>query len=121
MFYGNPTIDERYILQSCLGHGGTSKVFLASSVEGEVALKVVRKDKNFSRKDEQTLVLNECQMSEKIGYHPNIINVLGYNLDGRENLLYKVYEISYSVNEYCPNGSLYDYVKQNGPLEEPVA
>jgi len=121
MSIGQPTVDHKYILEKYVGHGGTSKVFLGEGVQGNVAIKVIRKDKGFSREDEKTLVKNEFNIMSKIGYHPNIINLLDYNLEGREYISTKVYEISYTVNEYCPNGSLYDHIKQYGPLEESVA
>jgi len=55
----NPTIDDKYILEKYLGYGGTSKVFLGTGIEGKVAIKIVRKDKNFTRKQEQILISNE--------------------------------------------------------------
>lgn len=121
MCYGSPTVDHKYILEKYLGHGGTSKVFLGQSPDGPIAIKVIRKDKGFSRKDEQTLISNEYQIMKAVGHHPNVINLLDYSLEGFEYIQHKVYEISYTIMEYCPHGSLYDYVKQNGKLEEFVA
>lgn len=59
MYFANPIVDDKYILDKYLGHGGTSKVFLGNTNEDQIAMKIIRKDKGFSRKDEQTLISNE--------------------------------------------------------------
>lgn len=56
-----------------------------------------------------------------VGYHPNIVNILDYNLDGYELLQDKVYEISYTVLEYCPKGTLYEHIKKSEKLDINVA
>lgn len=119
--FGNPTIDQKYILEKYLGHGGTSKVFLANSMHGQVAVKVIRKDKKFSRSDEQGLIKNEAKVMQAIGYHPNVINMVDHNLDGVEIVHDRFYDISYMVVENCPNGSLYDFIKKHGPFDQYVA
>jgi len=67
------------------------------------------------------------------GTHPNIVNMIEYRTEGTEmmqvrdlsesvdTLSNKILDISYSVTEYCPNGSMYDHIAKNGPLPEQVA
>lgn len=58
---------------------------------------------------------------QSIGYHPNIVNMLDYNLEGVISTWGSLRACSYSVSEFWENGSLYEYVKRYGPLPEPVA
>lgn len=111
-------IDDRYELKDYLGYGGTSKVFLSSQDGKDVALKVVRKDKNLTREQEKRLVFKEAQVIQKLGFHPNIVNCLDSCEEGIHNYLGVTEEVSYNVLEYCPNGSLLDFVRKNGPLGE---
>ncbi|CAI2361863.1 unnamed protein product [Moneuplotes crassus] len=64
------------------------------------------------------LVLREAEIIKKIGFHPNIINLVESYPEGMHDYLGVTEEVSYNVLEYCPNGSLYDFVKRNGPLGE---
>lgn len=121
MFYNSPTIDGRYVLEEYLGYGGTSKVFLTKMSGDNVAIKCVRKDKGFTRKEEMVLVSNETKIASQVGYHPNIVNLLDFNTEAIHMHNGVLHDISYSIFEYCENGSLHDYVKKNGPLPEPVA
>lgn len=119
MYYDNLVIDDLYQVQQFIGRGGTSRVFLANSQEGEVALKVIRKDKGFNRMSEQSLIINEVKMIQYLGRHPNILSTTGihYNLWGTEYFQGRTWEISYMALEYCSNGSLYGFIRQNKTMD----
>lgn len=114
-------IDNTFVLKDLLGIGGSSKVYNALSNEGEeFALKVIRKDKGYSDDLSRTLVENEHLLSAKLGHHPNLVNILGYNVDGRAELADGTHSINYLVMEKCKNGALSTLIRQTGPLEENI-
>jgi len=116
-----PNIDVKYKLKTNIGYGGTSSVFLSDLDGQSVALKWVRKDKGLEREQEKKLVLREAEIIRKVGFHPNIINVIESHSEGVHDYLGVTDQVSYNVLEYCPNGSLFDFIKRNGPLGESEA
>eukprot|EP00344_Euplotes_crassus_P006541 CAMPEP_0197000240 /NCGR_PEP_ID=MMETSP1380-20130617/5230_1 /TAXON_ID=5936 /ORGANISM="Euplotes crassus, Strain CT5" /LENGTH=72 /DNA_ID=CAMNT_0042417465 /DNA_START=23 /DNA_END=241 /DNA_ORIENTATION=- len=71
-------IDNEFTVKKVIGMGGSSKVFLALNKEGQkVAIKAIRKDKNYKRATACNMLQREHDMLEKLVDHPNIISPLG--------------------------------------------
>lgn len=114
-------IDNTFQLKELLGIGGSSKVYNSTSNDGqEYAIKIVRKDKGYSEEIAKKIVENEHFLSLKLGQHPNLVNILGYNTDGRAQLADGVHSINYLLMERCKNGSLSNIIRKTGPLEENI-
>ncbi|CAI2371367.1 unnamed protein product [Moneuplotes crassus] len=108
-----PVIDENILLTSFLGKGGFSKVFKAENADSEFVLKIIRKDKEFSRLREKNLMFHECAILRNIPKHPNIVDFLGANLEGVQDYQGVRLNISYLALEFCKNGSLEDFMRNN--------
>lgn len=85
-----------------------------------VAVKIIRKDKGFTRENEKELIQNELNIMRKVGDHPNLIGLIAWNLNGRELLNEKIIDISYLVIEYCTNGTLYSSITKKGKLHPEI-
>lgn len=107
-----PVVDQENLLTSYLGRGGFSKVFKGENSQGEFVMKVIRKDKQFTRQKERTLAFHEYAIMKRIPEHPNIVNLLGANLDGTQNYQGEEVEISYIAMEFCEKGSLMAYMQK---------
>lgn len=94
-------LDHHYELQEQIGEGGGGTVFLVRSQKYS-ELFVVKSIP--VRATEEVTSEVEVLMNFQ---HPNIINMYEYWSD-KDNL--------YVILEYCPNGSLKDYLKKHGPL-----
>jgi Protein kinase domain len=99
------------VLESVLGYGGTSAVFLArqEEPEREVAIKVFQTrtgpDGQMTQ-DFYQRFLQEAEAASKLD-HPNILPVYSYGQqDGRP----------YIVMPYMPGGTLSDYIEAHGAL-----
>jgi len=115
-------IDNTFLLCDLMGVGGSSKVYSTKDTEGEeFALKIIRKDKGYSDQLSKKLVENEHLISAKLGKHPNLVNILGYNSDGTAILADGVHTINYLIMEKCKHGALSSIIRKTGPLEEGVA
>ena len=115
-------IDNQFLLCDLLGVGGSSKVYSTrTSDENEYALKIIRKDKGYSDELSRKLVENEHLIATKLGQHPNLVNILGYNSDGTAILADGIHSINYLLLEKCKNGALSTIIKKTGPLEEGIA
>lgn len=76
-------IDNEYEISKLIGMGGSSKVFLAQNSFGKkVAIKAIRKDKNYSKSASTSMLEREHEILQKLEGHPNIIKSLGINFDG---------------------------------------
>lgn len=115
-------IDNEYKLVKTLGSGGSSKVYLATDSEGnELALKIIRKDKNFSDSYASHLLIREHEMLQKLEGHPNIIksNILNWN--GQLVYKSKMEPVMYVVLEYAKHKAISNFISFTGGLEENVA
>lgn len=94
---------EGYEVIKKLGKGGFASVYLVKSIKYNqlFAAKVIKNTKKASR-------LVEIEALLKIS-GPNIIEMYKFFEDE---------EYLYIILEYCPGGSLKDYVKENGPIPE---
>mmetsp|Transcript_18752 Transcript_18752/g.18419 ORF Transcript_18752/g.18419 Transcript_18752/m.18419 type:complete len:96 (+) Transcript_18752:19-306(+) len=93
-------IDNTYQLKELLGIGGSSKVYNATSKDDqEYAIKVIRKDKGYSEELSRQIVQNEYLLSLKLGSHPNLVNIISYNSDGRAQLADGIHSINYLLME----------------------
>ena len=100
-------IDNKYALKKFIGMGGSSKVYLAQDEMGQrVALKVIRKDKKYSKAYATTMVKREHDMLRKLADHPNVICSLGINYDGLYTSNSQTEPVIYSIIELAENGSL---------------
>ena len=98
-------LNGRFESVSPLNHGSFGMVFLAKDLTNNqlVAIKCLSKA---SMKDDNNLELN-CH--QRLGYHPNIVNLICHFETDAHN---------YLVLEYCSMGDLYEAIRQgHGPLE----
>lgn len=115
-------IDSEFEISKVIGMGGSSKVFLAHTSEGhKVAIKAIRRDKNYTKSAASAMLKREYEMLQKLEAHPNIIKSLGGNFDGEVVLKNESENIMYNVLEYAQHGALSKFVRYTGGLEEEIA
>lgn len=106
---------DNFDIGQLLGRGGFATVYRARerSTGKDVAIKVISKDfsdsKNHTQQHER--IINEIKLHTRLS-HPNIVKNLGSFED--ENYYYIVLEL-------CRFGTLYHYLKRNGPMDEKTA
>jgi len=99
------------VLESLLGYGGSSAVFLAHqhNPEREVAVKVFLPRSTLDgkmQKDFYIRFLREAQAASELD-HPNILPIYSYGeQDG----------LPYIIMPYMPGGTLYEYARKRGRL-----
>ncbi|CAG8544909.1 10330_t:CDS:2 [Racocetra fulgida] len=102
-----------YIIGKVIGRGGFSTVKEAISMDNysgmeKVAVKIVRKN-NDSDCDDRVQVLLEREICIwRALDHPNIVPMISFQEDDYA---------TYVFSEYCPGGTLLDYVKKNSKGE----
>jgi serine/threonine protein kinase len=115
-------IDNEFEISKLIGMGGSSKVFLAQNSFGQkVAIKAIRKDKNYTKAAAAAMLEREHEMLQKLEDHPNVIKSLGINFDGVVVLKNESESIMYNVLEYAPHGALSNFVRYTGGIEEEIA
>lgn len=115
-------IDNEFEISKLIGMGGSSKVFLAQNSFGQkVAIKAIRKDKNYTKSAAASMLQREHEMLQKLADHPNVIKSLGINFDGVVVLKNESESIMYNVLEYAPHGALSNFVRYTGGIEEEIA
>jgi|GEM_PF-6336933 hypothetical protein len=103
-------VGDRYLLQKELGRGGSGVVYLATDriAQRPVALKVLHP--NLARRAELSARLFcEARLAASL-QHPQIITI--FELDEQRGML---------VTEYCPGGTLADYLEGGQTLALPPA
>ena len=115
-------IDNQFEVNKLIGNGGSSHVFSATDLNGEsCAIKIIRKDKNYTSEMAQHLILREYFVMERVGNHPNIVKSIMCSTEGQITRQDEIVDIMYHVLELCKNGSLCDFVKYTGAVEENFA
>lgn len=115
-------VDNQYRIISQLGQGGSSQVFSAVDAQGDMhAIKIIRKDRNYTDDRAEHFILRENIVINKLGSHPNIIKSTECSTDGFINYNDSTLPIIYNVLELCPNGTLSNFIKKTGPVEESIA
>lgn len=111
-FVAGKLLDGRFQTVAPLNHGSFGMVFLARDTETDqdVAIKCMSKTPSGSSTpvsaDDR---LEELESHRRLGYHPNIVNLI-HSFETDTHL--------YLVLEYCANGDLYEAIRLNrGPLE----
>lgn len=105
-----------------IGKGGSSKVFLSKDRSGhKVVLKVLRKDKKYTRHAAEEMLNREHYLLQKLHTHPNIIDSYGVNVNGVATLNGEDEDIMYSMLEYAEHGSISNFVRYTGCIEESIA
>ena len=89
--------------------------------ENIYALKVIRKDKNFTKDSSKILLQRENELLQKLEWHPNIINSVGYKCEGLLTHEGKSESIHYNVLEYASNSTLSKFIRCTGGIEEELA
>jgi len=95
-----------YEVTRFLGSGCFSQVFAATHIATgrQVALKVTSKAEG-----DIEAVQNEAAALKLVGSHPHIVSIYDFFEDD---------EYLYLVLQHCPNGSLHEYLLENGPVSE---
>ncbi|KAH8430439.1 putative serine/threonine protein kinase [Aspergillus melleus] len=111
-FIKGQLLDGRFRTVAPLNHGSFGMVFLATDIQTgqDVAIKCMLKPSGdaviqpaFDARFE------ELNSHRRLGYHPNIVNLVHY---------FETDAHMYLVLEYCANGDLYEAIRLNrGPLE----
>lgn len=115
-------IDNQFELTKILGKGGSSKVFLANDLEGKnVAIKAIRKDKNYAESAAAVMLQREHEILQKLEGHPNIIKSFAVNLDGLVFTNSESESVMYNVIEYAKYGAISNFIRFTGALEEEIA
>ncbi len=99
------------VLESLLGYGGSSAVFLARQhdPERQVAVKVFLPRSTLDgkmRKDFYIRFLREAEAASELD-HPNILPIYSY---GEQD------DLPYIIMPYMPGGTLYEYARKRGRL-----
>ena len=107
MYFTNPFIDSKYIIENFIGRGGTSIIHKGLSENSQVTVKLVRKDKyKFTRTQEKEIIRKEWEVLSSIDHHPNIVKLLDYNLEGVQVSGPEILDVSYCVFELYENGTI---------------
>lgn len=97
-------------IQCKIGEGGYAQVFTVSW-DNYPRVTYIAKVISIQEKREQKVVnsfFTETSVLEEL-YHKNIITIF-------KHFVYKIH--MFIIMEYCPNGTLQDFVLKNGPLKE---
>jgi serine/threonine protein kinase len=114
-------IDNSFKVDMLLGTGGSSRVYSCFDPSGDhKAVKIIRKDKQFSPRLMQELLINEDQVMQIMKEHPNVLNTYGINLNGLLEVDGKYEDIMYCIIELARKGSIKTFVKKAGCLEESI-
>jgi calcium-dependent protein kinase len=100
---GNPS--EKYIRGKKIGSGTFGSVYESKNIifNSKVAMKVIQKDYYMDNE----LIKNEIDILKKLS-HPNIVRIYEF---------FETKNCFYLVNEFCPEGELYNYIN-NSKLNE---
>ena len=111
-------LDRQFVLQKCVGQGGSSRVYLADhpQSDSQYAVKIIRKDKNISKEKASRMLREEHQRMVKVQDHPNILKSYGAFNDGELVTELGLAHIQYNVLELAQNGSLSQLVRKLGGL-----
>ncbi|OHT07240.1 hypothetical protein TRFO_24642 [Tritrichomonas foetus] len=86
-----------------------------NNLNNQIPKKAINQDDESERKSKpkhktiQSLADDEIRVHTQL-HHPNVLSVYDYFVDG---------EFLVIILEYCPNGTLDDYLKRNGPIRPP--
>lgn len=113
-------LDQKFILEKCIGKGGSSRVYLANDPHTDTAyaIKVIRKDKQFSYERGSQIIKEEHERLSVLAGHPNVLQSYGCNPDGRLVADLGPTDIMYNVLEFAENSTLSSFVRQSGGLGE---
>lgn len=112
-------IDNEFKINSVLGKGASSKVFLAQdSLNTKYAIKVIRNDRKFAQKSAMKMLNQEHNLLQQLSDHPNIIKSLSLATNGFVVHDGETENIMYNVLEHAANGALADYIRCCGQIEE---
>lgn len=115
-------LDNQFELLREIGKGGSSRVFSARDSDGNhFAIKIIRKDKCYSKEKAEHFVLRESMVFDKVGSHNNIVQSYYCSTEGELEFEANRTSVMYHVLELCPNGALANIIRSTGPLEEKIA
>ena len=115
-------LDNKYQLVNILGNGGSAKVFLAKNESGDkCAVKIIDNSKKFAPRAAMRIVHKEHEALQYLSDHPNIIKSLGFSTNGVLTHGNKSEHVMYNVLECAENGTIADYIRNTGPIEESIA
>ncbi len=77
-------IDNTFCIEGLIGQGGSSRVFqVRDFYTGNLsAVKVIRKDWNFSEDRQSRLAEKEFDIMQNLPYHPNFLHSYSYSTQG---------------------------------------
>ena len=116
-------IDHQFAIEKIIGCGGSSKVYMAKHVEThtKVAIKVLRKDKEFAKVKGLDIMETEYLRMKTIEGHPNVLKCYFTNSTGVLRSGFECEDVIYNIIEFAENGSLSKIIRSTGGLGEDLA
>lgn len=110
MYCSNILLSHGYEVKQLIGKGGFSEVYLVRSIKFDemFAAKIITIDEK--SKNHVSELEKEANLLRRVT-HPNIINLYDVFTDSGYFII---------VTEYCPNGSVNDYIQKHGRVTGPV-
>jgi serine/threonine protein kinase len=113
-------LDNKYQLVAKIGRGGFSDVYLANDESGtQYAIKVYKTPK--TGKVDLAAANREQWVMIMFDGHPNVLSCQEFVPSGILVHNEQDYRVTYTVLEYCANGTLSSVLARTGPLCEAVA
>lgn len=112
-------IDKKFTVKKVLGQGGSSRVYLTQDDQHrQFAIKILRKDKNYSYERGTRILQKEHWILKKLSRHPNVLKSYYCNPDGTMVNNGKKEDIMYNILEHAENGPISHFVRITGWIEE---
>ena len=104
---GNPS--DKYIRGKKIGNGTFGSVYESKNIifNNTVAMKIIPKDYHM----DNLLIKNEIDILKKLS-HPNIVRIYEF---------YESKNCFYIINEFCPEGELYNYINNSTLTEQQLS
>jgi len=113
-------LDREFVLDECLGQGGSSRVYFANHphTDKNYAVKILRKDKGISHKRGVQILQEEHDRMQLLQGHPNILKSFGTFHDGELISDLGLTSVMYNVLELAENGTSSHFIRKSGGLGE---
>lgn len=118
----HPIFNDKYEITSSLGHGKTSKVYLANEIgkpENTVAIKIFREEYLLEAEENVHCIESEIEILRGLS-HGNIVSIIDY---GSEGLVHKpsgrkIKNLVYIVMQHVKGGIFFEVCEKLGAMGE---